>query len=68
MEDQQDPHGMAAQQAAAKDYQPDLPNYLVGNKTPSEAITQEYAKADQVYVEKTIVRHPLSSDLRSCVG
>lgn len=25
MEDQQDPHGMAAQQAAAQDYQPDLP-------------------------------------------
>jgi hypothetical protein len=25
MEDQQDPHGMAAQQAAAQDYQPELP-------------------------------------------
>ncbi|KAF4122901.1 ubiquitin thioesterase protein OTUB1 [Geosmithia morbida] len=51
----QDPHGMAAQQAAAKDYQPDLPSYLVGDKTPSDVITQEYARADQTYVEKTIL-------------
>jgi hypothetical protein len=29
----------------------------VGERTPSEAITNEYAKADQVYVEKTIVSH-----------
>lgn len=32
MEDQQDPHGMAAQQAAAKDYQPDLPVCLSAHK------------------------------------
>lgn len=28
---------------------------MVGDLTPSSAITQEYAKADPVYVEKTIV-------------
>ena len=30
---------------------------LVGKKTPSTAITEEYAKADPVYVQKTLVRH-----------
>jgi ubiquitin thioesterase protein OTUB1 len=76
-------HDLAAQQAAAQDYQAELEVNLtfaallpqlstlctlfapsltsssqglaVGNKTSSEAITQEYAKADPVYVEKTIV-------------
>lgn len=33
-----------------------LQGSLVGNKTPSDAITQQYAEADQVYVEKTMVR------------
>lgn len=28
---------------------------MVGDLTPSSAITQEYAKADPIYVEKTIV-------------
>ncbi|KAL6405017.1 Ubiquitin thioesterase otubain-like protein [Ilyonectria robusta] len=57
MEDQQDQqgqHDMAAQQAAAKDYQAVHEGPLVGNKVSSDAITAEYAKADQVYVEKTI--------------
>ncbi|KAH6868938.1 peptidase C65 Otubain-domain-containing protein [Thelonectria olida] len=45
---------MAAQQAAAKDYQPVLEGLLVGNRTSSDAITHEYAKADPVYVDKTI--------------
>lgn len=34
---------------------------FVGEKTPSDAITQEYAKADPVYVEKTIVCLPCPS-------
>ncbi|KAF4956933.1 hypothetical protein FSARC_11450 [Fusarium sarcochroum] len=50
MEDQGQ-HDMAAQQAAAEEYQPGL---QVGNKISSDAITHEYAKADPVYVEKTI--------------
>lgn len=33
-----------------------LQGSMVGNKTPSDAITQQYAEADQVYVEKTMVR------------
>lgn len=37
-----------------------LPRYpqgpLVGKKTPSTAITEEYAKADPIYVQKTMVR------------
>ncbi|GFP59031.1 OVARIAN TUMOR DOMAIN-containing deubiquitinating enzyme 1 [Trichoderma asperellum] len=47
MEDQ-DPslHDMAAQQAAAERFQPGLEGPFVGDKTPSDAITQEYAKAD----------------------
>ncbi|KAG6100812.1 hypothetical protein E4U14_006975, partial [Claviceps sp. LM454 group G7] len=49
----QTPHDVAAQQEAAKDYQPALQGPLVGEKTPSHIITQEYAKADQVYIEKT---------------
>ncbi|KKO99047.1 hypothetical protein THAR02_08853 [Trichoderma harzianum] len=47
-------HDMAAQQAAAERFQPGLEGPFVGEKTPSDAITQEYAKADPVYIEKTI--------------
>jgi ubiquitin thioesterase protein OTUB1 len=54
MEDQGQ-HGMAAQQDAARHYQPVLEGLKVGNKILSDAITNEYAKADPVYVEKTIV-------------
>jgi ubiquitin thioesterase protein OTUB1 len=32
---------------------------LVGEKTTSDTITEEYAKADQVYVAKTIVSVPV---------
>uniref|UniRef100_A0A0B7KQE7 ubiquitinyl hydrolase 1 n=1 Tax=Bionectria ochroleuca TaxID=29856 RepID=A0A0B7KQE7_BIOOC len=52
MEDS-DPHGIAAQQAAAKDYQPNLEGPLVGEKTTTSIITQEYEKADASFVEKT---------------
>jgi ubiquitin thioesterase protein OTUB1 len=60
MDSQQQPpqHDVAAQQEAAEEYQPELKGPLVGEKTPSDAITHEYARADQVYVEKTIVRCP----------
>ncbi|PNY26960.1 Ubiquitin thioesterase OTUB1, partial [Tolypocladium capitatum] len=51
--EEQGSHDMAAQQEAAKDYQPVLEGPLVGDKTPSDAITHEYAKADPVYVDKT---------------
>ncbi|TDZ74957.1 Ubiquitin thioesterase OTUB1 [Colletotrichum trifolii] len=50
-----DPSDLAAQEAAARDYQPQLEGPLVGNKITSDAITDEYAKADDIYVAKTIV-------------
>ncbi|KAJ0159571.1 Ubiquitin thioesterase OTUB1 [Colletotrichum tanaceti] len=49
-----DPSDLAAQEAAARDYQPHLDGPLVGDKITSEAITDEYAKADDVYIAKTI--------------
>ncbi|RNJ59928.1 hypothetical protein D7B24_000645 [Verticillium nonalfalfae] len=45
---------LAAQQRAAESYQPDLQGPLIGDRLTSNAITAEYAKADPVYVEKTI--------------
>lgn len=59
---------MAAQQDAAKDYQPNLPSYLVGDKRPSGEITQEYSKADQTYVEKTIALPQQYSHYRPIQG
>ncbi|KAI9163985.1 putative COP9 complex subunit 2 [Paramyrothecium foliicola] len=61
-------HDVAAQQEAARDYQPNLEGPLVGNKTPSHAITDEYAKADQVYVEKTIALPQTYSHYRPIQG
>ncbi|GKT96627.1 ubiquitin thiolesterase [Colletotrichum tofieldiae] len=76
-----DPSDLAAQEAAARDYQPHLEHCaaasaaasftapldctltwfappaqgpLVGDKITSDAITDEYAKADDIYVAKTI--------------
>ncbi|KAF6842567.1 peptidase C65 Otubain [Colletotrichum musicola] len=49
-----DPSDLAAQEAAARDYQPQLEGPLVGERITSDAITDEYAKADDVYVAKTI--------------
>lgn len=34
---------------------------MVGDLTPSSAITQEYAKADPIYVEKTVVSTTIPS-------
>ncbi|XWW98913.1 hypothetical protein V2A60_006917 [Cordyceps javanica] len=49
-----DEHGMAAQQEAARAYQPTLDGPIVGEKTPIAAIVEEYAKADPIYVDKTM--------------
>ncbi|KAH8686088.1 peptidase C65 Otubain-domain-containing protein [Tricladium varicosporioides] len=50
-------HGISneieAQEALARDFQPALEGPLVGDKKSSLAITEEYAKADPVYVAKT---------------
>ncbi|RDA88348.1 hypothetical protein CP532_5630 [Ophiocordyceps camponoti-leonardi (nom. inval.)] len=63
-----DDHDMAAQQEAAKDYRPVLEGPLVGDKTSSNAITHEYAKADQVYVEKTMALPQTYSHYRPIQG
>ncbi|KAG8674210.1 hypothetical protein FPOAC1_000173 [Fusarium poae] len=67
MEDQGQ-HGMAAQQDAARHYQPVLEGLKVGNKILSDAITNEYAKADPVYVEKTIALPQTYSHYRPILG
>ncbi|EKJ72879.1 hypothetical protein FPSE_06925 [Fusarium pseudograminearum CS3096] len=67
MEDQGQ-HGMAAQQDAARHYQPVLEGLKVGNKILSDAITNEYAKADPVYVEKTIALPQTYSHYRPIMG
>ncbi|KAJ9155642.1 Ubiquitin thiolesterase [Pleurostoma richardsiae] len=59
---------LAAQEAAAREYQPQLEGPLVGEKTPSHVITQEYAKADQVYVDKTIALPQTYSHYRPIQG
>ncbi|TVY34045.1 Ubiquitin thioesterase otubain-like [Lachnellula subtilissima] len=46
-------HDLEAQEAMARDFQPALEGPLVGEKKSSHAITEEYAKADPVYVAKT---------------
>ncbi|POR35466.1 Ubiquitin thioesterase OTUB1 [Tolypocladium paradoxum] len=66
--EEQGSHDMAAQQEAAKDYQPVLEGPLVGDKTPSDAITHEYAKADPVYVDKTAALPQTYSHYRPIQG
>ncbi|KAK1758692.1 putative ubiquitin thioesterase [Echria macrotheca] len=55
--DMESAHDVNAQEAAARDYQPNLQGPLVGNRIPSTVITEAYAKADPVYVAKTMVRY-----------
>ncbi|KAL8386799.1 hypothetical protein RB595_010377 [Gaeumannomyces hyphopodioides] len=59
---------VAAQEAAARDYQPQLEGPLVGDRTTSHAITEQYAKADPVYVEKTIALPQTYSHYRPIQG
>lgn len=59
---------LAAQEAAARDYQPQLEGPLVGDKITSHAITEQYAKADSVYVEKTIALPQTYSHYRPIQG
>ncbi|KAI6350848.1 hypothetical protein MCOR25_010338 [Pyricularia grisea] len=59
---------LAAQEAAAREYQPQLTGPLVGFKQPSHAITEEYAKADPVYVEKTMALPNTYSHYRPILG
>ncbi|KAK4125208.1 cysteine proteinase [Parathielavia appendiculata] len=63
---------LAAQEAAAREYQPhlerDAQGPLVGKKTPSTAIAEEYAKADPIYVQKTLVLPQTYSHYRQIQG
>ncbi|KAM0345502.1 hypothetical protein ACHAPU_006429 [Fusarium lateritium] len=67
MEDQGQ-HDMVAQQAAAENYQPALEGLQIGNKISTEVLTHEYAKADPVYVEKTIALPQTFSHYRPIQG
>ncbi|EOO01664.1 putative ubiquitin thioesterase protein [Phaeoacremonium minimum UCRPA7] len=59
---------LAAQEAAAREYRPKLQGPLIGEKMPSHVITEEYAKADQVYVAKTIALPETYSSYRPVQG
>lgn len=66
--DNDDPHDIAAQQAAAEDYLPAHESSLVGSRLPCENITNEYAKADPIYVEKTLALPQTYSHYRPVRG
>ncbi|KAJ4420209.1 hypothetical protein N0V85_000694 [Neurospora sp. IMI 360204] len=53
MEATGDDHSDLAAAQGYHEYQPELNDPPVGGKLPSTAITEEYAKADPVYVQKT---------------
>ncbi|KAK3298637.1 peptidase C65 Otubain-domain-containing protein [Chaetomium fimeti] len=59
---------LVAQEAAAREYQPHLEGPLVGKKTPSTAIMEQYAKADAIYVQKTMVLPQTYSHYRPIQG
>ncbi|KAK3372376.1 peptidase C65 Otubain-domain-containing protein [Podospora didyma] len=59
---------LAAQEAAAREYQPQLDGPLVGQKTPSTAIAEAYAKADPIYVQKTMALPQTYSHYRPVQG
>lgn len=61
-------HGIAEQEAAARDWKPDLDGPLVSDKTSSHVITEEYAKADPVYVAKTLALPQTYSHYRPILG
>ncbi|KAI1002975.1 hypothetical protein K3495_g5231 [Podosphaera aphanis] len=57
-----------AQLALARDYRPLSEGPLVSQKKSSQAITEEYAKADPVYVAKTAILPQFYSHYRSILG
>ncbi|RYP90627.1 hypothetical protein DL770_003228 [Monosporascus sp. CRB-9-2] len=59
---------ISQQQAAARDYKPVLEGPMVGEKTTSHAIAQEYAKADRTYVAKTLALPQTYSHFRPIQG
>ncbi|KAK6859557.1 hypothetical protein PG995_003193 [Apiospora arundinis] len=65
MEPQSD---LADQELAASKYKPTLEGPFVGEKTPSHAITEEYAKADPTFVAKTLALPQTYSHYRPIQG
>lgn len=59
---------LAAQEAAARTWQPELEGPRVGDKTPIAAITEEYAKGDPIYVAKTLALPETYSHYRPVKG
>ncbi|KFZ02943.1 hypothetical protein V501_09444 [Pseudogymnoascus sp. VKM F-4519 (FW-2642)] len=59
---------LEAQEALAREYQPDLKGPLVGPKKSSHAITEEYAKADPIFVAKTAKLPQTYSHYRPVLG
>ncbi|KAK6952476.1 hypothetical protein Daesc_007014 [Daldinia eschscholtzii] len=49
------PADLVQQEDAARAFEPQLTGPLVGERRPSTVITEEYAKADPIYVAKTMV-------------
>ncbi|KAI0487529.1 peptidase C65 Otubain-domain-containing protein [Xylaria cf. heliscus] len=63
-----DQNEIAQQEAAARDFEPQLKGPLVGEKVSSQAITEEYARADPVYVAKTMALPQTYSHYRPMQG
>jgi ubiquitin thioesterase protein OTUB1 len=68
MDESTNPHGVDAQQDAAMSYRQVLEGPFVGDKTPIDAITQEYATASPIYVEKTMALARTYSHYRPIQG
>ncbi|KAI0458179.1 peptidase C65 Otubain-domain-containing protein [Xylaria acuta] len=63
-----DQNEIAQQEAAARDFEPQLKEPLVGEKVSSQAITEEYAGADPIYVAKTLALPQTYSHYRPMQG
>ncbi|KAI1395655.1 cysteine proteinase [Hypoxylon fuscum] len=64
----QHPNDLAAQEAAAREFKPQQEGPLVGDRRPSTVITEEYAKADPIYVAKTMALPQTYSHYRPVRG
>ncbi|KAI6085243.1 cysteine proteinase [Hypoxylon rubiginosum] len=64
----QHPNDLAQQEAAAREYKPQLQGPLIGDRRPSTEITEEYAKADPIYVTKTLALPQTYSHYRPVQG
>ncbi|KAI0376112.1 cysteine proteinase [Hypomontagnella monticulosa] len=59
---------LAQQEAAAQEFKPQLEGPLVGDRKPSTVITEEYAKADPIFVAKTMALPETYSHYRPIQG